>query len=244
MTGLTASTDDPSSKQQETDIILFGFEESNPSVEELVLAIDGALCNHPTVFTPKVNHGDNALKPLSSDYDVTDMAKYVSKCKLMDVFVIHLVDKAQFTNGANLGNKNATHFASGSNVSKTNCTRKDKASGPNDSKKPIVIEENDRSHSSVASDDSEENDLDVDQEDTIDDVEVDMADFRKYTDENVEWVGCNEEEVEIPQPFVDKKVDLKDFDSEPKSDEEEFERKKIIEKVSQKAQARRWSNLH
>ncbi|GKG01936.1 hypothetical protein Tco_0306641, partial [Tanacetum coccineum] len=90
---------------------------------------------------------DNALKPLSSDYYVTDMAKYVSK-------------------------------SSGSNVSKTNCTRKDKASGPNDSKKPIVIEENDRSHSSVASDDSEENDLDVDQEDTIDDVEVDMADFR------------------------------------------------------------------
>ncbi|GJT94429.1 hypothetical protein Tco_1089947 [Tanacetum coccineum] len=70
---------------------------------------------------------DNALKPLSSDYYVTDMAKYVSK-------------------------------SSGSNVSKTNCTRKDKASGPNDSKKP-------------------------------DDVEVDMADFRKYTDENVEWVS-------------------------------------------------------
>ncbi|GKD82066.1 hypothetical protein Tco_1348905 [Tanacetum coccineum] len=139
-------------------------------------------CNHPTVFTPKVNHGvvtmvkelgyvnqgmqfyyrildsnlDNALKPLSFDYDVMDMVN----------------------------------------------------------------------------DDSEENDLDVDQEDTIDDVEVDMADFRKYTDENVEWVGCNEEEVEIPRPFVDKKVDLKDFDSEPKSDEEEFERKKIIEKVS------------
>nr|GEU82871.1 hypothetical protein [Tanacetum cinerariifolium] len=144
-------------------------------------------CNHPTVFTLKVNHGeyfdsnlDNGIKPLSFDYDVMDMAKYVN---------------------TNTETSQSIHkdIASGSNVSKTNCTRKDKASGPNASKKPIVIEENDRSHSNVASDDSKENDLDVDQKDRIDDVEVDMADFRKYTDENVEWVGCNEEEVEIPQ---------------------------------------------
>nr|GEZ98946.1 hypothetical protein [Tanacetum cinerariifolium] len=51
-----------------------------------------------------------------------------------------------------------------------------------------LIEELDGTGSSVASDaseDSDDSDFDVGEEDKIDDVEVDMADFRKHTDGNV-----------------------------------------------------------
>nr|GEU65862.1 hypothetical protein [Tanacetum cinerariifolium] len=63
---------------------------------------------------------------------------------------------------------------------------------------------------------SDDIDFDVELEDRIEDVEVDMSDFRKYTDEYVEWVGPNEVLVEDTQPVeaeVFEDLDLEDFDS-------------------------------
>nr|GEV51514.1 hypothetical protein [Tanacetum cinerariifolium] len=50
------------------------------------------------------------------------------------------------------------------------------------------------------------------------------------------WNGlvAMRKKLKFHKPFVDKEVDLKDFDNEPKSDEEEFGRKKIIKKVAKK----------
>ncbi|GJV67662.1 hypothetical protein Tco_1483171 [Tanacetum coccineum] len=68
---------------------------------------------------------------------------------------------------------------------------------------PMVIEEIDRTDSSVASEDriedarasedSDDSDFDVGEEDRIEDVDVDMADFRKHTNGNVEWVEYDNE---------------------------------------------------
>ncbi|GKC28875.1 mutator type transposase [Tanacetum coccineum] len=69
------------------------------------------------------------------------------------------------------------------------------------------------SEASEDCEDSDDSEFDVGDEDRIKDVEVDMDDFRKHTDENVEWVECNEEEVQVPPPFDYEEVDLEDFGS-------------------------------
>nr|GEV90446.1 hypothetical protein [Tanacetum cinerariifolium] len=98
----------------------------------------------------------------------------------------------------------------------------------------MVIEELDGTYSSVASEDSDDSDFDVEEEDRIEDVEVDMADFRKHTDGNVEWVECNEEEVQVPSQFNYEEVDLEDFASETGSDDNECEIKEALKKLAKK----------
>nr|GFB40527.1 hypothetical protein [Tanacetum cinerariifolium] len=59
-------------------------------------------------------------------------------------------------------------------------------------------------------------DFDVELEDKIDDVDVDMDNFRKFIDENVKWVGPNEVLVEDTQPVEDEvfeDVDREDIES-------------------------------
>ncbi|GJZ91253.1 hypothetical protein Tco_0663180 [Tanacetum coccineum] len=83
------------------------------------------------------------------------------------------------------------------------CNYVSKFSGSNTGKTPMVIEEIDRTDSSVASEDriedarasedSDDSDFDVGEEDRIEDVDVDMADFRKHTNGNVEWVEYDNE---------------------------------------------------
>ncbi|GKC69036.1 hypothetical protein Tco_1114919, partial [Tanacetum coccineum] len=109
-----------------------------------------------------------------------------------------------------------------------------RVSGSNTGKTPMVIEEVDGTYSSVASEDSEDSDFDVGEEDRIKDVKVDMADFRKHTDGNVEWVDYNEEEVQVPPSFDYEAVDLEDFASETESDDNECERKKPLKKLAKK----------
>ncbi|GJW50925.1 hypothetical protein Tco_0092276, partial [Tanacetum coccineum] len=47
----------------------------------------------------------------------------------------------------------------------------------------------------------------------IDDVNVDMAEFKSHTDADVEWVGCKEKVVEENEVFHLEEVDHEDFDS-------------------------------
>ncbi|GJX10041.1 hypothetical protein Tco_0199900 [Tanacetum coccineum] len=161
---------------------------------------------------PKCNL-DIGLKPLSCDKNVMEMCQYLSQCKVMDVFVIHPISEPELVSNEDIDNEFDPLFSypdnntykdrpSGSNVGKS-------PSGSNDGKRPNVIEDVDGSDSSAASEDSEDNDdseFDVGDEDMIEDVEVDMDDFRKHTDENVEWVECNEEQVQVPPYLIMKKL--------------------------------------
>ncbi|GKB35266.1 hypothetical protein Tco_0880208, partial [Tanacetum coccineum] len=187
---------------------------------------------------PKCNL-DIGLKPLSYDKDVMEICQYVSQCKVIDVFVIHPISEPELVSNEDIDNEFDPLFSypdnntykdrpSGSNVGKS-------PSGSNDGKRPSVIEDVDGSDSSAASEDSEDSDdseFDVGDEDRIEDVEVDMDDFRKHTDENVEWVECNEEEVQVPPPFDYEEVDLEDFGSGTESDDLECERKRALKKLA------------
>ncbi|GKD18763.1 hypothetical protein Tco_1207921 [Tanacetum coccineum] len=98
---------------------------------------------------------------------------------------------------------------------------------------------NDAEHSDgrEESNDSDDNDFDMDLEDRIEEVEVNMADFRKYTDENVEWVGPNEVHVEDTQPIeaeVFGDLDLEDFDSASDPDDIDSNRKKELKMLDRK----------
>ncbi|GJS21787.1 hypothetical protein Tco_0450419 [Tanacetum coccineum] len=57
------------------------------------------------------------------------------------------------------------------------------------------------SYYSIHTDDNKNSDFDCDLKNTTDDVELDMEEFIKHTDANVEWVGCTEPEVENNEPF-------------------------------------------
>ncbi|GJR89769.1 transposase, MuDR [Tanacetum coccineum] len=108
-------------------------------------------------------------------------------------------------------------------------------SGSNKGKRPIVIEDDDGSDSSEYSGDSEDSDdsdFDIGDEDIIGDVDVDMDDFRKHTDENVEWTECTEKEVQVPPPFDYEEVDLEEFGSGTESDDPECERKRALKKLA------------
>jgi hypothetical protein len=90
---------------------------------------------------------------------------------------------------------------------------------------------NEKSSDSYHSDDS---DFDMEGENSIGDFEVDMEDFRKHTDANVEWVGCNEaqnETVEENEPCLEKE-DLEAFGSGTDSDDPESNRKRALKKLA------------
>ncbi|GJQ91489.1 hypothetical protein Tco_0002628, partial [Tanacetum coccineum] len=162
---------------------------------------------------PKCNL-DIGLKPLSCDKDVMEMCQYVSQCKVMDVFVINPISEPELISNEDIDNEFDSLFSYPDNN-----TYKDRPSGSNAGKRPSVIEDVDGSDSSEDSEDNDDSEFDVGDEDRIEDVEVDMGDIRKHTDENVEWVECNEEEVQVPPLFDYEEVDLEDFGSGTESDD-------------------------
>ncbi|GKB90539.1 hypothetical protein Tco_0962811, partial [Tanacetum coccineum] len=173
--------------------------------------------NHPIAFTLKINHRGTLTSPPNvcyrggkanwfDDVDVDDIGLKPLSCDKVIRIITLIKDRP-----------------SGS---------KARVSGSNTGKTPMVIEEVDRTYSSVASEDSDDSDFDVGEEDRIEDVEVDMADFRKHTNGNVEWVGCNEEEVQVAPLFDYEEVDLEYFASETESGDNECERKKALKKLA------------
>ncbi|GKC82521.1 mutator type transposase [Tanacetum coccineum] len=67
--------------------------------------------------------------------------------------------------------------------------------------------------------DSEDSDYFVDEENLIEDVDVDMAEFKRHTDPGVEWLGCKENVLEDNEVFELEEVDHEEFDSGSDSDE-------------------------
>ncbi|GKA36206.1 mutator type transposase, partial [Tanacetum coccineum] len=78
--------------------------------------------------------------------------------------------------------------------------------------------------------DSEDSDYFVDEENLIEDVDVDMAEFKRHTDPGVEWLGCKENVLEENEVFELEEVDHEEFDSG--SDSDEGVRRKALRKVA------------
>ncbi|GKA84888.1 mutator type transposase [Tanacetum coccineum] len=202
----------------------------------------------------------DALLSLSNDNDVLRFIKYVDRYKLMQLYVVHPVDKPKPLGDSEEVEEtfdplfcdldpessevpsevpNVTEPSEVPNVTEPsevpNVTEPSEVpNGPEPSEIPNDAEHSDGSDESEDSDDS---DFDVELEDMIEDVEVDMDDFRKYTDENVEWVGRNEVPVEDTQPVdteVFEDLDLEDFDSASDPDDIECNRKKALRMLAKK----------
>ncbi|GJU68674.1 mutator type transposase [Tanacetum coccineum] len=114
-------------------------------------------------------------------------------------------------------------------VSRYNNTCKNKPSESNPAKGPS--ESNPAKRACESNADSDDSDFDIGDEDIIGDVDVDMDDFRKHTDENVEWTECTEKE-QVPPPFDYEEVDLEEFGSGTESDDPECERKRALKKLA------------
>ncbi|PWA41808.1 Transposase, MuDR [Artemisia annua] len=94
--------------------------------------------------------------------------------------------------------------------------------------------QSDGSEESSDIDDSDDSDFDMEGENIIDDFEVNMEDFRRHTDANVEWVGCNEakdEPVEQNEPCLGEE-DLEDFGSGTDSDDPKCNRNRALKKLA------------
>nr|GEZ40642.1 hypothetical protein [Tanacetum cinerariifolium]GEZ69605.1 hypothetical protein [Tanacetum cinerariifolium] len=194
----------------------------------------------------------NALLPLSNDNDVLRFTKYVDRFKLMQLYVVHPVDKPEpLVDNENPKTEETFNLffcdldpdvgepSEVPNVGEHN--KVPNVGEPNEV--PNVADQteipNDAEHSdgSEESDDSDDSDFDVDLKDRIEKVEVDMSDFRKYTNENVEWVEPNEVLVEDTQPVeaeVFEDLDLEDFDSASDPDDIDSNRKKALKMLARK----------
>ncbi|GKA94727.1 pentatricopeptide repeat-containing protein, partial [Tanacetum coccineum] len=200
------------------------------------------------------------LLQLSNDKDVLRFSKYVDRCKIMQLYVVHPVDKPK-----PLGDSEEVEET----FDPLFCDLDPESSQPHTTEIPNVSEpteipnvanqteypndaENRDEHSDGGqesedrdghsdggeeSEESDDSDFDVELEDRIEDVEVDMDDFRKYTDANVEWVGPNVVPAENTQPVEDEvfeDLDLEDFDSGSDPDDVENNRKKALRMLARK----------
>ncbi|GKC67299.1 hypothetical protein Tco_1099897, partial [Tanacetum coccineum] len=202
----------------------------------------------------------DALLSLSNDNEVLRFIKYVDRYKLMQLYVVHPVDKPKPLGDNEVSDEtfdplfydldpetsevpsevpNVTEPSEFPNVTEPsevpNVTEPSEV--PNGSEPSEIPDDVEHSDGSDESEDIDDSDFDVELEDMIKDVEVDMDDFRKYTDENVEWVGRNEVPVEDTQPVdteVFEDVDLEDFDSASDPDDIECNRKKALRMLAKK----------
>ncbi|PWA93526.1 transposase, mutator type [Artemisia annua] len=100
-------------------------------------------------------------------------------------------------------------------------------------------------HDSSYEDDSDSQDSDFDEPDNIiDDVEVDMAEFKRNIDENVEWVGSKDKVEQVEEVFEDEEVDYEDMDTGSESENEGARRKALNMHIrKQKADAKLGGNV-
>ncbi|GJT78027.1 hypothetical protein Tco_1044752 [Tanacetum coccineum] len=159
---------------------------------------------------------DNGLTELAIDKDACEMLMYVDKFKVIELYTHHSVNKKHVLIQEPLGT----------------------ASKPNEpdigygSEAEVDWNGSDSSSGS----DSEDNDYFVDEENLIDDVNVDMAEFKSHTDHDVEWVGCKEKVVEENEVFDLEEVDhVTLIDG---SDSDEDVRRKALRKVGRMNQAK------
>ncbi|PWA41573.1 transposase, MuDR [Artemisia annua] len=220
------------------------------SIVEVKSMLAGLGYKNPNMqFSYKRPNGnlDSGLYVLNSDSDVLGLIKHVDKCKLIELYVTHPVDIPKITEPNEVGNleDDFDPFFCDLDPEKGESMSRTKESEQNDN--PAGSEPNnadglvsdhskqsDASEESDDSDGSEDSNFAFEGENNIDDFEVDMEDFRKHTDPNVEWVGCNEaqdEPVEQNEPCLEEE-DLEDFGSGTDSDDPECNRKRALKKLA------------
>ncbi|GJZ28145.1 hypothetical protein Tco_0572792 [Tanacetum coccineum] len=167
---------------------------------------------------------DNGLIELAVDKDVCEMLMYVDKFKVIELYADHSVNKKHVFIQEPLtttSEPNEPDIGSGSeaevDVSEDEWLKEALKKLPIKSKKgqqPIRKEV----------------------ENLIDDVDVDMVEFKSHTNPDVEWVGCKETVVEENEVFELEEVDHEDFDSGSELDE--GVRRKALRKVARMNKAK------
>ncbi|GJR18375.1 hypothetical protein Tco_0966902 [Tanacetum coccineum] len=166
-------------------------------------------------FDPVEAYG---LKPLVSDSDVIDMVKQVGSMKVIEVYIelwLSAIDYESVSKPAKMSTIDTMY----QNPCQTHCLWK--------KRKKKVFEKGKSSMPNIG----EDEDVMVDEDNIIKDVQVDMGDFRRKYNKNVEWEGFTEHQVEHNDDFEDEELNLEDFDSEIDcEDDVEEERNKALRK--------------
>ncbi|GJY73317.1 hypothetical protein Tco_0477748 [Tanacetum coccineum] len=182
------------------------------------------------------------------DKDVYEMLMYVDKFKVIELYTDHTVKKQHVLTqeplatiidvtqpGSSSGNEAEV------DVSEDEWLRESlkklpikSKKGQQSSRKEVGQSSRNGSGSengsgSDSGSDSEDSDYFVDEENLIEDVDVDMAEFKRHTDPGVEWLGCKENVLEENEVFELEEVDHEEFDSG--SDSDEGVRRKALRKV-------------
>nr|GEW29949.1 transposase, MuDR [Tanacetum cinerariifolium] len=157
-----------------------------------------------SVFCLKINHGGTFTTPLKIRY---------KGGKVIELYTDHSVNKKHVFIQEPLvlgttSEPNEPDIGSGSEAevdvsqSSRNGSRSENGSGSGSSSDSGSENGSDGSSGS----NSEDTDYFVDEENLIDDVDVDMAEFKSHTYPDVEWVGCKEIVVEENEVFDLQKV--------------------------------------
>nr|GEV74862.1 hypothetical protein [Tanacetum cinerariifolium] len=169
------------------------------------------------------NDLDNRLKKLSSDQDVLQMLKYVEKYKVIDLYVDHYVTKEtvnvdesllvnELDNDLFIGNEmlrdndedviedvSEDEWLQKSlrlvGIKKKHAVENDNVRGPSSRNESMNVED------------------DRDDDNMIDDVDVDMVEFRSNIDANVEWVGSKAIVTMEEEEFKEEGVNHNELDS-------------------------------
>ncbi|GKB31068.1 mutator type transposase [Tanacetum coccineum] len=192
---------------------------------------------------------ENGLVELVVDKDVYEMLMYVDKFKVIELYTDHTVKKQHVLTQeplATIIDVTQPDSSSGNeaevDVSEDEWLRESlkklpikSKKGQQSSRKEVGQSSRNGSGSengsgSDSGSDSEDSDYFVDEENLIEDVDVDMAEFKRHTDPGVEWLGCKENVLEENEVFELEEVDHEEFDSG--SDSDEGVRRKALRKVA------------
>ncbi|GKE44210.1 hypothetical protein Tco_1471494 [Tanacetum coccineum] len=172
------------------------------------------ILNNQTTNQKVFNQLENGLVELVVHKDVYEMLMYVDKFKVIELYTDHTVKKQHVLTQEPL----ATII---------DVTQPDSSSG---NEAEVDVSEDEWGSGSDSGSDSEDSDYFVDEENLIEDVDVDMAEFKRHTDPGVEWLGCKENVLEENEVFELEEVDHEEFDSG--SDSDEGVRRKALRKVA------------
>ncbi|GJR36991.1 mutator type transposase [Tanacetum coccineum] len=173
------------------------------------------------------NNGlDLGLKPLVSDSDVIDMVKQVGSMKVIEVYIelwLSAIDYESVSKPAKMSTIDTNLPKSMSNPLPM------RKKGVANNEPRVVKEKGESSMPNIGEDD----DVLVNEDNIIEDVPVDMGNFRRKCKKNVEWEGFTEHQIENNDDFEDEELNLEDFDSETGCEGDvEAERNKALRKLA------------
>nr|GEW79284.1 transposase, mutator type [Tanacetum cinerariifolium] len=179
---------------------------------------------------------DSGLLPLDCDSGVLNLAKYVGNHKVIELYMELRLSSLDVTERSFKKPKVTFEGLDVPQQSKTIVIDEDVSKNSGDVRGQSI---------GINKQLDEDSDYMEDEENPIDDVEVDMGDFRNNIDKNIEWIGFSEEEVENIEVGTDEELDLEDLDSATDSEGDfEAKRNKALRKLSKKKDPLKKRQLH